>query len=333
MDTHAAVRMLTAGGADEALAVAVVDVAQSAAADHGRELTTRSDLDHLREAHRADLAALKARLTWRFAGAMLAQTLAILSGVVAILRLRSAEYRRAVGMRRSRNEIRTRVADFAREWVDAAYKRGEPQSFSNEFLDTRRSGRPLRSGRRDDYTCRSLAGNLRLLSVPRKRGPTMNSVARVFPMIAAVLLTVLVPRPAFGQRFAAEASLATVPSVRVTSFLTIEDTDRDCAPDTRVLATEAELVFRRSGVSVVDGSSIRFAIDLVVFQTGGDHCVAAYSFRLLTGIPGTGLANLLYYYNVGVMSGPHHDLQDRLRNGTNQVATDLANEILNAKSE
>ena len=30
---------------------------------------------------------LEARLTWRFAGAMLAQTLAILGGVLAILRL------------------------------------------------------------------------------------------------------------------------------------------------------------------------------------------------------------------------------------------------------
>ena len=79
--------MLTAAGADEALAVAVVDVAQNAAADHSRELTTRADLDHLREAHRADLAALEARMTWRFAGAMLAQTLAILGGVLAMLRL------------------------------------------------------------------------------------------------------------------------------------------------------------------------------------------------------------------------------------------------------
>ena len=37
-------RMLTAAGADEALAVAVVDIAQSAAADHGRELVTQADL-------------------------------------------------------------------------------------------------------------------------------------------------------------------------------------------------------------------------------------------------------------------------------------------------
>lgn len=35
MDTHAVVRMLTTGGADETLTVAVVDVAHNAAADHG----------------------------------------------------------------------------------------------------------------------------------------------------------------------------------------------------------------------------------------------------------------------------------------------------------
>ena len=48
MDTHAAVRTLTVAGADETLAVAVVEVAQNTAAEHGRELSTRSDLDHLR---------------------------------------------------------------------------------------------------------------------------------------------------------------------------------------------------------------------------------------------------------------------------------------------
>ena len=38
-------------------------------------------------ATKVDLASLEARLTWRFAGAMLAQTLAILGGVLAMLRL------------------------------------------------------------------------------------------------------------------------------------------------------------------------------------------------------------------------------------------------------
>ena len=161
----------------------------------------------------------------------------------------------------------------------------------------------------------------------------MRGVAGAFPTIAAVLLTVLLPRPALGQRFVAEASLANVPSVRVTSFLTIEDADRDCAPETRVLETEAELVFRRSGVSVADGSLARFAIDLVAFQTDSDLCVVAYAFQLLTGLPEMGIANLQQYFTMGVMSGPRHTLQDRLRNQTNEAASDLANEILRAHAK
>ena len=39
------------------------------------------------ETVRAELASLEARLPWRVVGAMLAQTLAILGGVLAMLRL------------------------------------------------------------------------------------------------------------------------------------------------------------------------------------------------------------------------------------------------------
>ncbi len=38
-------------------------------------------------------------------------------------------------MRLSWNEIRTRAADFAREWADATYEKGETQSFYNEFFE------------------------------------------------------------------------------------------------------------------------------------------------------------------------------------------------------
>ena len=38
-------------------------------------------------------------------------------------------------MRLSWNEIRTRAANFAREWADAAYEKGETQSFYNEFFE------------------------------------------------------------------------------------------------------------------------------------------------------------------------------------------------------
>ena len=37
-------------------------------------------------------------------------------------------------MRLSWNEIRTRAAQFAHEWKDAAYEKGETQSFYNDFF-------------------------------------------------------------------------------------------------------------------------------------------------------------------------------------------------------
>ena len=55
-DTHAAVKTLTGAGASEAIAVAVVDVAQSAGAERGRELVTRADLRRL--SPHVDLAAV-----------------------------------------------------------------------------------------------------------------------------------------------------------------------------------------------------------------------------------------------------------------------------------
>ena len=37
-------------------------------------------------------------------------------------------------MRLSWNEIRARAAEFAREWADASYEKGETQSFYNDFF-------------------------------------------------------------------------------------------------------------------------------------------------------------------------------------------------------
>ena len=58
-DTHAAVKTLTSAGASEEIAVAVVDVAQGAAAKQGRDLATRADIAELR----AELAAQRVEFT------------------------------------------------------------------------------------------------------------------------------------------------------------------------------------------------------------------------------------------------------------------------------
>ncbi len=78
LDTHAIARRLTGTGLSTEQADALPDAVREAA-EHGDHVTP--------ETVRAELAGLEARLTWRFAGAMLAPTLAILGGVLAMLRL------------------------------------------------------------------------------------------------------------------------------------------------------------------------------------------------------------------------------------------------------
>lgn len=78
LDTHAIARQLTGAGLSVEQADAITDALRQTA-EHGEQVTP--------ETLRAELASLEARLTWRFAGAMLAQTLAILGGVLAMLRL------------------------------------------------------------------------------------------------------------------------------------------------------------------------------------------------------------------------------------------------------
>ena len=83
LDTHAIARQLTGAGLTTEQADAITDAVRQAA--EREDYATRTELDSL--ATKLDLASLEARLTWRLAGVMLAQTLAILGGVLAILRL------------------------------------------------------------------------------------------------------------------------------------------------------------------------------------------------------------------------------------------------------
>ena len=78
LDTHAIARTLTGAGLTAEQADAITDAVRQAAEHDNETLSTK-----------ADLHALEARLTWRFAWAMLLQTFAILGAVFAMLRLLS----------------------------------------------------------------------------------------------------------------------------------------------------------------------------------------------------------------------------------------------------
>ena len=77
-DIHAIARRLTGAGLSVEQADAITDAVREAA-EHGEHVTPA--------VLRAELASLEACMTRRFAGAMLAQTLAILGGVLAMPRL------------------------------------------------------------------------------------------------------------------------------------------------------------------------------------------------------------------------------------------------------
>ena len=74
-DTHATAKMLTNAGADEALAMAVVEVARAASAEATGDLVTRSHFD-------TAFAQLESRLAWLLVTA----GTAIAAVVVAALR-------------------------------------------------------------------------------------------------------------------------------------------------------------------------------------------------------------------------------------------------------
>ena len=76
LDTHAVARSLTAADFTPAQADAVTAAVRQAA-EHGDHLTT--------DQFNAALTAFEARLTWRFAGAMAAQTIAIIGAVAALM--------------------------------------------------------------------------------------------------------------------------------------------------------------------------------------------------------------------------------------------------------
>ncbi len=78
LDTYAIARRLTGTGLSTERADTIADAVREAA-EHGDHVTP--------EALHAELASLEVRQTLRFAGTMLAQTLAILGGVLAILGL------------------------------------------------------------------------------------------------------------------------------------------------------------------------------------------------------------------------------------------------------
>ena len=83
LDTHAIARTLTDAGADPKLADAITAAVREVADRDTDALATKADLNALR----TDLAALEARIAWRFIGALVAVASIQTAILIAVFRM------------------------------------------------------------------------------------------------------------------------------------------------------------------------------------------------------------------------------------------------------
>ena len=171
---------------------------------------------------------------------------------------------------------------------------------------------------------------------------------------AVVLTLILVAAPAAGQF---QTSLDRVAIVGVSSGH--DESGTTCRPDVEALATEAELILRRSGIVVDDNRKLyRAASDAIVSATtteeerrqarllsphslgiystaiyAGNRCAISWSVELyrmeFTELDAAVKAT--YFNTSGVWSVTPSDVTDALLESVEKQTTKLANEMLKAR--
>ena len=174
--------------------------------------------------------------------------------------------------------------------------------------------------------------------------------------LAFVLGFLLFPTPARAQF---KAALEWVAIVGVYSTHTEDGTT--CKPDAEALTTEAELILRRSGITVDDDAKLyRAASDVLISDTSteeerrqarilyphslsigtasvyvGGRCAVSYSIELARSevtVLGP-IVRAIYFNSGGVWSGPSNAVSSSIRETVRSSITELANEILKARQE
>ena len=161
----------------------------------------------------------------------------------------------------------------------------------------------------------------------------MNRRTIISTALAAAVLVISIPERASGQ-YTSAMQLSKVSAIHVYVEDSVDADDCLSNPDT--LQTEAELVLRRSGIAVTYGlDSHSFSISIVGYQTRSSLCVVSYRVQLWKSevLRDTTIGIVESFSRSGVMTGPHTDMQDRLRSRVNEYTTELANEILKARQD
>lgn len=159
----------------------------------------------------------------------------------------------------------------------------------------------------------------------------MNRTTIISTALATIMLVISIPERASGQ-YTSSMQLSKVSAIQVYVEDSVDADDCVSNPDT--LQIEAELVLRRSGIAVTDGlDSHSFSISIVGYQTESSLCVVSYRVQLWKSevLHDTTIGIVESFLRSGVMTGPHSNMQDRLRSQVNEYTTALANEILKAR--
>ena len=123
-------------------------------------------------------------------------------------------------------------------------------------------------------------------------------------------------------------------------FVVVEDDVIDgCLPSPKVLKVEAELILRRSGITVTDEGSDHPAYTLEITPNGFTpssalNCTANIEVQLFRfeDLSDKTLA-LVVAEHASIFIGPKSGFQNQLRTFVNQAVTTLANEILKARGQ
>ena len=157
-------------------------------------------------------------------------------------------------------------------------------------------------------------------------------------LVLAALLAFLSVQPALAQ-LGDSVLLGGVSSVFIDPALSLVGRAHECA-DEEALRASAELILRRSGITVVGPGDpqahvFELAVTGVSSTRGGSVCVVAYTFELwkretLLSQAATGIVVSFARSGI-VVRGSAYDMHEVLRQLTNSHTTTLANEILKAR--
>jgi hypothetical protein len=147
-----------------------------------------------------------------------------------------------------------------------------------------------------------------------------------------LLLLLLPPPPGAAAQYYSAHQLGKVNEVIV---IVESEVDTECQVSKDSLKTAAELTMRRSGIKVVETRDAGYTLEigLIGYELGDVSCVVhlGLEVRRHEFLSDGSLGLVLASSSGALLSGPRSALNGRLRDMVDELASELANEILKSR--